>query len=236
LGLFQTGTQVHVKSDRTPVTEADRGAERIIRDMIASHYPGDRILGEEEGGEDAETDRWIIDPIDGTKSFVCGVPLYGTLVAYEEKGRPVVGVCYFPALDEMIYAELGSGAFFDGRPCKVSGSDSLDGGVVCCAGHNGMSKYGRSEGINAISAKTLATRTWCDAYGHALVATGRADAMIDPVVKRWDVSAMILIVREAGGTCTTFDGGDPFVPAHADGQLELVSTNGRVHQELLGHF
>ncbi|HEY0868308.1 MAG TPA: inositol monophosphatase family protein [Fimbriimonas sp.] len=236
LGLFQTGASVDLKGDRTPVTEADRGAERIIRERIERHFPNERILGEEEGGEQEETDRWIVDPIDGTKSFVCGVPLYGTLVAYERQGRPVVGVCYFPALDEMLYAEAGSGAFFNGRPCRVSAKTAVEGSAVCSAGHNGMFRHGRSEGINQIAQKALATRTWCDAYGHALVATGRAEAMLDPVVKRWDVSSMILIVREAGGMCTDFQGGDPFLPVHPEGELELVSTNGALHKEILGHF
>lgn len=236
LAHFQTGTSVDLKADRTPVTDADRGAERLIRLMIGERYPTDCVLGEEEGGDHAETDRWIVDPIDGTKSFVAGVPLYATLVAYEVKGRPVLGVCYFPALDEMLYAEVGLGAFFNGRPCSVSAKPTLEDAIVCSAGHRGMTRHCRSEGLDRIAEKAMATRTWCDAYGHALVATGRVEAMMDPIVSRWDVSAMIVIVREAGGTCSDFHAGDPLVPAHADGHLELVSSNGHVHRELLGYF
>src|SRR5688500_4641563 len=119
LAHFNTGTRVDRKADRSPVTAADLLAEEMIRAGIARHFPGDQILGAEGGGP-ARGDRWVIDPIDGTKSFVAGVPLYATLVSFEQEGGPVAGVCYFPALDEMLYAERGAGAFWNGRPCRVS--------------------------------------------------------------------------------------------------------------------
>lgn len=236
LSHFQAGVAVDLKSDNTPVTVADRGAERMIREAIAREYPSEVILGEEEGGDRSAPDRWIIDPIDGTKSFVSGVPLYSTLLSYEVDGQPIIGVCYFPALDEMLYAEVGGGSFFNGRPCHVSTRQTLRNSIITSAGHKGMSTYGRMAGIVEISQEAMATRTWCDAYGHSLVATGRADAMLDPVVTRWDISAVTLIVREAGGTCTDFGGRDALIPAHADGNHELVSSNGLIHQELLSHF
>lgn len=235
LGLFQAGVGVDLKADRTPVTDADRNAEQLVRDMLAEAFPEDAILGEEQGGELHRPNRWIIDPIDGTKSFVSGVPLYATLLSYEENGQPIVGACYFPALHELLYAEVGGGTFWNGRPVHVS-DKNITGGVVCCGGHKSMDQYGRSDGINALAKDAMATRTWSDAYGHALVATGRAEAMLDPVVSRWDVSAMILIVREAGGRCSTFAGTDPLAPAHPDGGFELVSSNGIVHEDLLRYF
>lgn len=229
LAHFQTGVHVESKADATPVTVADRQAEAIIRELIAERFPGEAILGEEEGGASDAGDRWVIDPIDGTKSFVCGVPLYATLLSYERDGEPTLGICYFPALDEMLYAERGQGAFFNGRPCRVSGQDRLEGSVLSCGGLGSMSKHGRWPVFERLGEIALATRSWSDAYGHALVATGRVDAMLDPVVNPWDISAVSLIVREAGGRFTTFDGDEAL-------GVEALSTNGHLHEALLSLY
>ena len=236
LSHFQTGITVESKADASPVTVADKNAERLIREAILSAYPDEAILGEEEGGNPDLLDRWVVDPIDGTKSFVAGVPLYATLLSYEVGGLPILGVCYFPALNEMIYAETGVGTFWNGRRVQVSVTAELTGAIVCAGGHKSHLKYGREAGLNRIAEKALATRTWSDAYGHALVATGRVAAMMDPVVARWDISAMRVIVEEAGGRCTAYDGGDPFTPRHANGEFEFVTSNGLVHEELLDCF
>jgi histidinol-phosphatase len=228
LQYFQTGAVVETKADETPVTAADRGAERLIRELIAQQYPDDAILGEEEGGSQA-ADRWVIDPIDGTKSFVSGVPLYATLLSYELNGEPIAGVCYFPALDEMLYAEKGQGAYLNGRPIHVSGRAQVQGSVFSCGGLNSMKKYGRTEGFERLSEQALATRTWSDAYGHALVASGRIEAMVDPIVNPWDISALSLIVREAGGKFTDFSGNPKL-------SNEAVSSNGHVHSKVLEVF
>jgi len=229
LALFQAGAHVMTKSDQTPVTLADQGAERLIRELIAETYPGEHILGEEEGGATGEKSRWVIDPIDGTKSFISGVPLYSTLVSYEDHGEVDVAVCYFPALDEMLYAERGQGAFFNGRPARVSTRDTVKGSVICCGGLRSMQTAGRWEPFSRIVDRALATRTWSDAYGHALVATGRVEAMLDPVVAHWDISAVSLLVREAGGRFTDFAGCDKMA-------LDGISSNGCVHQEILDEF
>ncbi|MBN9503169.1 MAG: hypothetical protein BGO01_17355 [Armatimonadetes bacterium 55-13] len=229
LSLFQVGTPVDLKSDDTPVTAADREAERLIRTAIAEEFPEDGILGEEEGESGPEGSRWVIDPIDGTKSFVSGVPLYATLLAYEVEGEAQIGVCYFPALNELVYAEIGKGAMWNGRPCRVSAKPKLNHAVVASGSTSSMAKHGRLEGFQKIEKKTMACRTWGDAYGHALVATGRVEAMIDPVVNRWDISAMSVIVREAGGCFTDFSG------RHALAQ-EALCSNGLVHHELLEAF
>src|SRR5436309_2174551 len=163
LAHFQTGAQVEIKSDFSPVTIADRNAERMIREAIDLRYPGDSILGEEEGASGTGVDRWVIDPIDGTKSFICGVPLYATLVSYETSSEPVVGVCYFPALDEMLYAERGAGAFWNGRPCQVSGRSSVQGSVLCSGGHRLMEELGHLSPFVELAGRALATRTWSDA-------------------------------------------------------------------------
>ena len=207
ISLFRAGAEFAMKSNDSPVTQADLEAERIVRSEIERRYPGEAVLGEEMGGEEAE-DQWTVDPIDGTKSFIAGVPAYATLLSYEQAGEPVLGVCYFPALDEIVYAERGEGAFWDGEPCRVSGRTELGLSILCTGGHLTLSKTGRMAGFLSLAERALGTRGWGDAYGHALVATGRVEAMVDPMVNRWDVSAMSVIVREAGGSFTDFSGGE----------------------------
>lgn len=224
LALFQGGAEVMFKEDETPVTLADREAERIVRELIAAKYPAESILGEEEGGNLAACDRWVVDPIDGTKSFICGVPLYATLLSYEVDGEPEIGVCYLPALDEMLYAERGKGAFVNGRPAHVSNRKSSVGAVIAVGGS--MIKSANWPRVSGIIEKALATRTWGDAYGHSLVATGRVDAMIDPIVSHWDISAISLIVREAGGRFSDLQGNERLAN-------EGLSTNGFIHDELV---
>lgn len=239
LAHFQTGVEVESKGDATPVTVADRRAEEMIRRGIEGKFPGEAILGEEHGATGDAENRWVIDPIDGTKSFISGVPLYATLLAYEEAGVPVLGICYFPALDEILYATKGCGANWNGRAVRVSQKQSLDGSLVCCGGHRLMAELGRMGPLLKIAERAMATRTWSDAYGHALVATGRAEAMIDPQVSRWDISAMKIIVEEAGGTMTDFAGSNPFCSntQHATPDTyEALSSNRLLHPELLEAF
>ncbi len=229
LAQFQSGVEVEPKEDGTPVTAADRAAERLIRQMIGAAYPGESIVGEEEGGSLESADRWVIDPIDGTKSFIAGVPLYGTLLSFERDRVAEVGVCYLPALDELVFAERGEGARWNGRPCRVSQTSELVHATLCCGGHASMRRYGRLGPFLELSERCRATRTWSDAYGHALVATGRVEAMVDPVVRPWDISAMSLIVREAGGKFTDFSGG-------GDPTTDALASNGLLHETLLEAF
>lgn len=229
LALFDTGHEVEIKKDSSPVTLADREAERLIRRALASSFPEDGILGEEEGEVGTFAQRWVIDPIDGTKSFISGVPLYATLLSYELEGSPILGICYFPALDRMVYAEAGEGAYVNGRRCRVSQNRELKGALLCCGSHTSMNRHGRTNGFLKLAEQALATRTWGDAFGHYLVACGKAEAMVDPVVNRWDVSAMQIIVEEAGGTCTDFAGSRN--PQHG-----AVSTNRLLHRQILESF
>ena len=231
LAHFQTGVTVEYKSDASPVTVADKDAEAILREAINAQFPGETILGEEQGLTGTGNTRWIIDPIDGTKSFICGVPLYATLLSYEVNGEPILGVSYFPALDEMVYAEQGSGCYLNESKVHVTNRLTTAGGFLACGGPNSMVKYGRWDGFEQLSKEAVATRTWSDAYGHCLVATGRVDAMIDPIVSRWDLSAIKIIVEEAGGRFTDFQGGNPFTKG--DFGLEAISSNGHVHDEIL---
>jgi histidinol phosphatase-like enzyme (inositol monophosphatase family) len=229
LASFNVGTAVEIKSDHSPVTAADRNAEALIRKAITQTYPGEAILGEEEGESGSGIDRWVVDPIDGTKSFICGVPLYGTLISFERDGEPLLGVAYFPALDQMVYAEKGGGAYCNGRKAHVSRRSDVSRSTFCSGGHNTMERCGRLGPFMRIAKDALATRTWGDAYGHALVATGRVEAMVDPLVARWDISAMIVIVEEAGGTLTDFKGG-------RNPSNQAISSNGHMHPYLLECF
>lgn len=234
LAHFQTGTAVEIKEDATPVTIADKNAERQIREAIAKAFPHDHILGEEEGGDMTVSDRWVIDPIDGTKSFVAGVPLYGTLLSYEVDRKPILGVCYLPGLDELLWAEQESGAFLNGRPIRVSEKTSLKSSVICIGSHRHLMDTGRWDGVVKLMDGSLATRTWGDAFGYSLVASGRVECMIDPSVSRWDLSAFQVIIPEAGGRFTDFDGNAVFDAG--DRKLACVATNGALHDEILKAF
>lgn len=224
LAYYGTGTQVDLKADKSPLTQADRGAEAILRELISKAYPGETILGEEEGLTGESTSRWIIDPIDGTKSFVAGVPLYSTLLGWEEEGEPTIGIAIFPALGEAYYAERGQGAFLNGRPIRVSEEKMKERAIFCHGGIKNVAETGMLDGLVRVSGQVMATRTWCDAYGHAMVASGRAHAMIDPVVSHWDVSPVLPILLEAGAICQNRHGGNALDPIHPGGECQIISA------------
>jgi histidinol-phosphatase len=201
LGYFQAGVHVDMKSDDTPVTAADRSAEQLIRSRIEAAYPAHAILGEEfgESSSDGATHRWLIDPIDGTKSFVHGVPLYSVLIGLEIEGKVEVGAAYFPALEEMVAAASGLGCWWNGRRAAVSPCSSLETAVVAFTDINNMDKHGKREAFDRICRSTYYRAGWGDAYGHALVATGRVELALDPVMSVWDCGPFPVILSEAGG-------------------------------------
>jgi len=212
--------EVEFKADDSPVTIADREVERQLKANIAAVFPEDAFLGEETGHSNGESSRrWVIDPIDGTKSFVAGVPLFSTLIGLEVDNEPVIGVAHFPALDETYSAERGKGAFLNGNPIYVSSVSELSSALLVCGSLDSFRKAGRLERFLDLSERVYAVRTWGDAYGHCLVARGSAEIMLDPSVSVWDTCAVAVIVREAGGTFTNFRG----VDGHAHG--EAVSVN-----------
>ena len=230
LGHYQTGVAVDRKIDRSVVTIADRDAEQLLRHLIAAQFPDHTIVGEEFGHDDRQSShRWIIDPIDGTNTFVRGVPFYGVLIALEIEGAPVVGVTYFPALDEMISAASGLGCYWNGRRARVSAVTSLAEACIAYTDSRGMRER-LGGGWDVLLETTALQRGWGDCYGHCLVATGRADIMLDPRMNPWDCAALIPIVEEAGGRFTdwqgrvTIDGGD------------ALSTNGALHDETLARL
>lgn len=220
-------SEVQFKENQTPVTIADLEAESLIRDEIRKWYPEHGIYGEEEGQTGEQGARWVIDPIDGTKSFVSGVPLYGTLLSFEEEGEVRIGVCYFPATDEILYAELGQGAFYQHRPARVMEEVNLSRTMVASGGIGHLHRQGKLDAVVELNAMSQGLRTWSDAYGHALVASGRVPIMIDPVVEPYDISAMSLIVQEAGGRCENYAGGKPGPQAisYAPGMTDWVRAH-----------
>ena len=233
LNWFQSDYDVERKADQSPVTIADKSAEQLLRQRIADAFPFDAILGE-EFGESAGTSgfRWILDPIDGTKSFISGVPLYGTMVAVEHSGEALVGVVFIPGLDEGIYAERGGGAWhFRGsetpRRVHVSRKSKLAEGLFVTSQVDNFARRGAAAAYELLERAAYVTRTWGDCYGYLLVATGRAEAMVDPVMNLWDCAAVQPIVEEAGGTFTDWQGNRTI---HAG---EAIATNGAVLAEVL---
>ena len=227
LAHYQTGVAVHRKLDRSLVTEADRNAEELLRRLITARFPDHSIVGEEFGSDDKRSShRWIIDPIDGTNTFVRGVPFYGVLVALEVDGEPVVGVSYFPALDEMIGAAKALGCYWNGRRTRVSAVTRLGEACVAYTDSRGVRER-LGQAWDALQDATALQRGWGDCYGHCLIATGRADVMLDPRMNPWDCAALIPIVQEAGGRFTDWNG-----RVVGDGG-DAVSTNGALHAEIL---
>lgn len=227
LAYFNAGVAVKSKADSTPVTVADREAERVIRERIGRFYPDHSILGEEQGDTRGGNDdyRWYVDPIDGTKSFIHGVPMYGVLVAVERRGQPLVGVVYLPASDEMVAAADGMGCTWNGRAARVSTVARLEEATLNTSSITAC--LDRSDAYDRLIRKVKLNRGWGDAYGYVLVATGRAEVMLDPVINPWDVAPLPVILREAGGRFTNWAGEETI--QGPDG----VATNGLLHESVL---
>ncbi|MDH4248213.1 MAG: histidinol-phosphatase [Deltaproteobacteria bacterium] len=218
------------KADQTPVTLADREAEQLMRRLIEAQYPKHQVLGEEGGlsGPDNADFQWVLDPIDGTKSFMHGVPLFGTLIALLREGQPVLGVIHLPALGQLVLGCEGRTTTLNGQPVQVSEISELSEATVLYTCPVNMRKQGMAEKFKELEEKARLVRTWGDCYGHLLVATGQADVMYDPTLSLWDVAALKPCVEGAGGLLTDRDGST----AIAAGQA-AVSTNGLLHQEVL---
>ena len=225
---FKGSFEPERKSDNSFVTVADREAERYLRSRIEKEFPDDSILGEEEGARVGTSNRrWILDPIDGTFSFVHGVPFYGVLVGLEIDEAPSLGVVNLPALQEIAFAARGLGCFWNDRPARVSNTASLDQALLLCTDFGVCEQYGFGPAADSLQRKVNARRTWGDAYGHVLVATGRADIMLDAVMNVWDCAALLPILEEAGGTFTDWQGTATIRGGNA------IGTNGRLFEEVM---
>jgi histidinol-phosphatase len=238
LGYFRTDAfQVERKSDRSPVTRADKEAEQLVRTMVAERYPEDGILGEEFGKVAGRSPfEWIIDPIDGTKSFISGVPLYSTLVGLTLQGEPIIGVIAIPALGELVIGIRGGGAWYgcgNGlnavalQPTHVSNVEDLADGVFVVSQVDNFSKRGAQTAYETLESKSYISRSWGDGYGYLLVATGRAELMVDPIVNPWDIAAVAPVVVEAGGRFSSWSGEYDIHAGHG------FASNGHVHEVAL---
>lgn len=216
------------KHDGSPVTIADREAEELIRRHIEERYPEHGVLGEEYGESNPGARvRWILDPIDATRSFMRGVPLYGVLIGVEVEGESAVGVANYPPLRELVAAGRGLGCTLNGEACSVSPVDELDHAVVLTTDVERILSRPEGAGWRRLQQQCAFSRTWGDCYGHMLVATGRAEAMVDPVMASWDAGPFLTIATEAGGRFTTREG-----EATVHGGSG-ISTNGLLHDRIL---
>ena len=207
LAHFGGALEIESKGDGSPVTIADRGAERDAREWIEQHFPADGILGEEWGAtRPAAARQWLLDPIDGTKTFVRGVPLWGSLVAVTEGERVLAGAAYFPALNELLVAAPAQGCWWNGSRCNVSGVTTLAKATVLTTDERFAAAPERRAGWERLAASAALSRSWGDCYGYLLVATGRAEVMVDPVLSPWDCAVLQPLTEEAGGVLTDWNG------------------------------
>lgn len=229
------GLVIDAKSDESPVTIADREAEQLVRRMIAEKFSYDTVQGEEFAEQTGTSRyRWVVDPIDGTKSFVCGVALYSTLLALECDGEPIAGVIFIPAAGEIIVAAKGQGSWYrdaastDWRRASVSKKTNIAEAVFVVSQVDSFARRGSESAYKNLESAAWLTRSWGDGYGYLMVATGRADIMVDPICNAWDVAAILPVVTEAGGRFTDWTGNATIRGG------EGVGTNGHLHDAVLG--
>ncbi|GAA5506468.1 histidinol-phosphatase [Novipirellula caenicola] len=225
---------VDAKKDDSPVTVADREAEQLVRKLLGERFPEDTLQGEEFAEKTGTSAyRWVVDPIDGTKSFVCGVPLYSTLLAVECDGEVIGGAIFIPALDEIIVAGVGQGSWHrktsdaQWTQATVSSKTDLSTAVFVTSEVGSFAKRGSQNAYAQLERDAWVTRSWGDGYGYLLVATGRADLMVDPICNAWDVAAIMPVIQEAGGKFTDWKGNSTV--RGGDG----VGTNGHLHAAVL---
>ncbi len=225
--VFRGGFEVMTNPDRSPVTEADLAIEAMVRERVADAFPGDIVLGEEQGGTDAGGRTWIVDPIDATKNFALGIQIWATLLALRVEGDLKVAVVSAPALGERYAAVRGAGATLNGEPIRVSSVTELDRAHVLYAGMKAWLDEPRDEAVLGLVAGAGRTRAFGDFWGHVLVARGAAEIMLEPELNVWDFAAPQLVTEEAGGRVTTLEGG-PTVDGGS-----VLTTNGLLHDEVL---
>jgi myo-inositol-1(or 4)-monophosphatase len=219
--------KVELKSDRSPVTEADTGAEELMRGLIRKRFPGHGIVGEEHGAEHADAEFvWVLDPIDGTKSFTAAVPLFGTLIALLHQGLPVLGCINQPILGQLLVGDNRT-ASLNGRAVRTRAVRTIEEATLLTSD---PVVIGRPDcrGYQSLMGRARLARTWGDCYGHLLVATGRADVIFDPVMNLWDIAALVPVIRGAGGVISDARGG-PAYPATST----VSSSNAELHAQVI---
>ncbi|MBA3848913.1 MAG: histidinol-phosphatase [Opitutus sp.] len=201
---------VELKGDLTPVTAADRGAEELLRRMIRARFPAHGILGEEFGPERTDAELvWVLDPVDGTKSFVTGVPLFGTLIALLHRGQPVLGCIHQPVLGQLMIGD-GASTTLNGAPVRCRPTRTLAESTLLTCDWVNPSVHQDGTAFDRLARSAKLARTWGDCYGYLLLASGWADVVVDPVMNPWDIAALVPVVRGAGGVITDWQGGAPY--------------------------
>jgi histidinol-phosphatase len=230
LPSFRRRPRVRLKDDRTPVTEADLSIESMVRREVALAFPGDTVLGEEEGGELGPGRVWIVDPIDGTRNYAAGIQVWGTLLALAVEGRPVLGVVSAPALDERYAAVRDQGCTLNGSLIQVSSVATLAEATICA--YRSEEWLLRPDGATLANLSKEVTRVvgFTDFWGHCLVARGAVEVSLEPSLRIWDWAALMVVVEAAGGRMTALDGG----PC-ADGG-SILSSNGTLHEAVVTRF
>ncbi len=224
---YRGGFEVTIKPDRTPVTQADREAEQVIKRVLGRAFPNHGFLGEEFGEEGPKDRRWIIDPIDGTKNFIRRVPIWAVLIGLEEEGEVTAGVVFNPASNEMFWARRGDGAWAGGERLHVSGCTALEDATMLHADLHLLRRAGYWEPFVRMVDACGRTRGFGDYYGYGLVASGKAEIYLETDLKPWDIAPVKILVEEAGGRLTDFAGR----PTIYDGSV--LATNGCLHDQAL---
>jgi len=227
LRYFRGALEVERKADSSPVTVADREAERAMSEVLRGAYPEFGVLGEEYGASGSDKSRWIVDPIDGTKSFVRGIPFFASLVALEEDGEVTTGAVYAPALGELLYAQKGGGAFDDNGPLRVSAIPDLDQAMMVHGGLVHLQDLGHWPAFTELTRRSARQRGYGDYFGYTFIARGQAEFVVDVDLKPWDMAALKVIIEEAGGRFTDFNGRSTIYGGSA------LASNGRVHDSVL---
>lgn len=224
---WRTDVKIESKADESPVTIADKKAEELMRELIMKRYPDHGILGEEYGEHNSTAEyKWILDPIDGTKSFICGTVTFGTLIALVKNNEPVLGVINQPILKEFLIGDNDS-ALLNGKAVNVRKCDNLSQAILLGTDYLHIEKYQSKVGFDNLMRKVKYYRMWGDCYGYYLVATGFADIMIDPIMNPWDSLAVIPVIKGAGGVVTDYNGNDAVTGN------SLVATAGQIHDDVI---
>lgn len=219
---------IESKDDASPVTEADRGAEQLMRRMILGRFPDHGVIGEEFGDERPEAEWvWVLDPIDGTKSFITAVPLWGTLIALLHHGQPVLGCIHQPVLGQLLLGDNHT-TTLNGRPVRCRPTTRIEESTVLTSDHLNLARYQNGPACDKLLARARLARTWGDCYGYLLLACGHADVCLDPIMNPWDIAALVPIVRGAGGVISDWQGSSAYPAAHT-----VAAATPALHAEVI---
>jgi histidinol-phosphatase len=232
LSYYQTNLTIDIKKDRTPVTIADKEAEKVIIQTIREYFPDHGFLGEESGKSGDQSDYlWLIDPIDGTKNFIAGIPLWGNLIALMHKGEVILGVSYVPLMKELLWAEKGKGAFLNNEQVHVSDKKSLDQSMVSFGSLQPFEEKGWGKGIDSLIHACKRHRSFGDLWPYHLLASGKLEIVVEAAIKVVDVAPFVCIIKEAGGETSDLNG-NPLDTSVSS----FIATNGKTHKKALSYF